>query len=143
MRSDLDVFPDLPLIGDVVLRGTGVVIADPSPELCRVVWGVPSKSASQNPGANMNVQAPIVDDLLARNPHAGKFWQVHRVHLGRPHVITAVRVPADAANTATFCQEDGAVEKFRQMILFCGMRDACSERAGEAGHGSGDRPLAL
>ena len=123
MRSDLDVFPDLPLIGDIVLGGTGIVIADASPEFCGVVWGVPPKSASQNPGANMNIQTAIVDDLLARNPHAGEFRQVHRIDLGRTHVIGAVRVPADMSDPTTLSEQNGPVEEFRQMILPGSMRN--------------------
>ena len=133
MRSDLDVFPDLPLIGDIVLGGTGIVIADASPEFCGVVWGVPPKSASQNPGANMNIQAAIVDDLLARNPHAGEFWQVHRIDLGRTHVIGAVRVPADMSDPTTLSEQNGPVEEFRQMILPGSMRNTGPKRARKTG----------
>lgn len=104
MRSKLHVFPDLTLISHVVLGRTGVVIADPPPEFCGVVRGVPPKCAGQNPGTDVDVQAAIINDLVSCDPHAGEFWQVHRVHLGRPHVITSVQVPADMSDPTTLSE---------------------------------------
>ena len=98
MRSKLHVFPDLALISHVVLGRTGVVIADPPPEFCGVVRGVSPKCAGQNPGTDVDVQTAIINDLIACDPHAAEFCQVHRVHLGRAHVIGAVRVSADMSD---------------------------------------------
>lgn len=77
MRSKLHIFPDLTLISDVVLRRTGVVIADASPELCRVIRRPAAKCARKDPRTDMNVQAPIVDDLVFRDAHVSEFGKVH------------------------------------------------------------------
>ena len=100
MRSELHIFPDLALVRDVVSGSAGVVVADPTPELCGIVRGVASQCTGENPGTDVDVQASVVDDPIPCDTHAGQFWQMRGINLSRAHIVGPVRVLTDAAYPA-------------------------------------------